>query len=198
MLTPPTNIVMEFPSPPPKQLEPPILRIDPVLPQSIPEVPTATATATDSPVPETTATATATPTPVIVPSPEPAPGPKALFPALKADTVMQASVRDALSYAWGCYKKYAWGSDNLRPISKSSSNGFLSTRFLHIVLTPLPVPRSLSFSLALSFSLFLSFSLAHPIPSSLSSSPSLSLRMSGAQAWVRLWLMPSIHLSLPG
>ena len=30
------------------------------------------------------------------------------------------------AHAWSNYKKYAWGADNLLPISKGSSNGFLS------------------------------------------------------------------------
>ncbi len=50
-----------------------------------------------------------------------------LFPTLTADKQMQDTVREALMHAWKNYRRYAWGADNLKPISHSSSNGFLST-----------------------------------------------------------------------
>jgi hypothetical protein len=49
-----------------------------------------------------------------------------MFPVLKADPTMQDAVRGAISHAWTNYKKYAWGADNLKPLSRTSSNNFLS------------------------------------------------------------------------
>ena len=65
--------------------------------------------------------------PVAPPAPPAAPGAStSKFPVLKADPTMQDAVRGAISHAWANYKKYAWGADNLKPLSHSSSNNFLS------------------------------------------------------------------------
>jgi Glycosyl hydrolase family 47 len=48
-----------------------------------------------------------------------------LFPRLAADTVTLAEVKEAINHAWTNYKKYAWGRDNLKPLSKSGDDRFL-------------------------------------------------------------------------
>lgn len=46
-----------------------------------------------------------------------------LGPALKMPhTERQEAVVDAFRHAWSCYRKYAWGKDDLLPLSKSSSS----------------------------------------------------------------------------
>lgn len=42
-------------------------------------------------------------------------------PSLRAK---RAAIRDAVAYAWGAYSKYAWGQDELMPISKRGKNTF--------------------------------------------------------------------------
>lgn len=50
---------------------------------------------------------------------------KSLVPDFKGPTNdRQTAVVNAFKHAWGGYKKYAWGHDHLRPISKSAQNWF--------------------------------------------------------------------------
>lgn len=46
------------------------------------------------------------------------------FPNLKADLKKQKQVRNAFLHAWKNYKKYAWGYDFLKPLSKKGKNVF--------------------------------------------------------------------------
>lgn len=61
------------------------------------------------------------------PAPAPAPPqPRAgLFPTLAADAEMQGKVKGAITHAWSSYKKYAWGMDNLQPLTHNGDNKFL-------------------------------------------------------------------------
>ena len=59
--------------------------------------------------------------------PEPAQGAPADLSALSTDGALQAgekraAVVAALAHAWMGYERYAWGQDELKPISKSSTN----------------------------------------------------------------------------
>jgi hypothetical protein len=75
-----------------------------------------------APAPEPSPSASAPP-----PPPPQAPSTPSLFAKVKTDVEMQGRVRESINHAWSNYKKYAWGHDNLHPISKSSSSNFLGT-----------------------------------------------------------------------
>jgi hypothetical protein len=48
-----------------------------------------------------------------------------LFPRREANATMLESVKESIAHAWNSYKKYAWGRDNLKPMSKSGDDRFL-------------------------------------------------------------------------
>lgn len=48
-----------------------------------------------------------------------------LGPPLESEqTFRQKAVVKAFRHAWGAYKKYAWGKDELKPVSKTSNDWF--------------------------------------------------------------------------
>ena len=46
------------------------------------------------------------------------------FPKLKADTGKQKEIIESFKFAWEAYKKYSWGKDFLKPVSKEGTNVF--------------------------------------------------------------------------
>ena len=51
--------------------------------------------------------------------------PSPLFPPVAADYEKAGVVRAAMMHAWSAYASVAWGSDTLRPLSRTADNGFL-------------------------------------------------------------------------
>lgn len=49
----------------------------------------------------------------------------ASFPTLAAQAARQDAIREAFLHSWRPYVEYAWGRDTLKPVSKSSDDGFL-------------------------------------------------------------------------
>lgn len=65
----------------------------------------------------------------------PASAPRGVPPAAQAppDTASAAQVREAFRHAWGGYERYAWGHDELLPLSRSSRDWYPAS----LVMTPL-------------------------------------------------------------